>query len=186
MIIRHPSKVKSREEKKFLTFYRKCEIGVFLVPELFERENTDFIWPAVVRKDSVRVLLSSERCGFRTEKFSNVLKLTGKLFQEIIVSLIFPSHSLTCYYFFTLILGEPLRCFLNNFFPTEIMHQSIPPAPSPPSPPPELAFFFALDGKFPRVGALQLANPPGWGRKKGANALSSVNSATFFIDRSVQ
>lgn len=77
--MRHSSKVKSREEEKFLTFYRKYEIGVFFVPELFELEN-DFIWPAVVHKDSVRVLLSSERCGFRTEKFLKVLKFTGKLF----------------------------------------------------------------------------------------------------------
>ena len=105
-MIRHSSKVKSREEEKFLTFYRRCEIGVFLVPELFEREN-NFIWPAVVRKDSVRVPLSSERCAFRIEKFSKVLKLTGKLFQEIKVSLKFPSHSLTCC-FSTLILGETL------------------------------------------------------------------------------
>ena len=52
--------------------------------------------------------------------------------------------------------------------------------------PRELAFFFALDGKFPGVGTLELASPPGWGRKKRANAPSSVNSATFFIDRTVQ
>ena len=71
------------------------------------------------------------------------------------------------------------------------MHQSIPPAHSPPSPPlradpRELAFFFALDGKFQGVGTLELANLPGWGRKQRANAPSSVNSATFFIDRTVQ
>ena len=70
------------------------------------------------------------------------------------------------------------------------MHQSIPPAPSPPSPlradPRELAFFLALDGKFQGVGTLELANLPGWGRKQRANAPSSVNSATFFIDRTVQ
>ena len=80
-MIRHSSKVKSREEEKFLTFYRKCEIGVFLAPELFEREN-NFIWPAVVQKDSVRVLLSSERCAFRTEKFSKVLSLPISYFKK--------------------------------------------------------------------------------------------------------
>ena len=48
------------------------------------------------------------------------------------------------------------------------------------------AFFFAWDGKFPEVGTLQLSNPPGWGRKKRTNALSSVNTATFFIDRTVE
>ena len=48
------------------------------------------------------------------------------------------------------------------------------------------AFFFALDGKFPGMGTLELSNPPGWGRKKRANAPSSVNTATFFIDRTVE
>jgi len=38
-----------------------------------------------------------------------------------------------------------------------------------------------LDGKFLGVGDLELSNPPGWGRKKRANAPSSVNTATFFI-----
>ena len=61
------------------------------------------------------------------------------------------------------------------------MVYAIPPAPRPPrADPRELAFFFALDGKFPGVGTLELANPPGWGRKKRANVPSSVNTATFF------
>ena len=43
-----------------------------------------------------------------------------------------------------------------------IMHQSIPPAPStPPGWPPGISIFFALDGKFPGVGTLELSNPPG-------------------------
>ena len=67
-----------------------------------------------------------------------------------------------------------------------VMHQSIPPAPRPPGLTPGNWHFFALDGKFTGVGTLELANPPGWGRKKRANAPSSVNSATFFIDRTVQ
>ena len=76
---------------------------------------------------------------------------------------------------------------INSQIECTIMHQSIPPAPRPPrADPRELAFFFALDGKFPVVGTLELANPPGWGRKKRANAPSSVNSATFFIDYTVQ
>ena len=49
-----------------------------------------------------------------------------------------------------------------------------------------LAFFFTLDGKFPEVGTLELSNPLGWGQKKRANAPSSINSATFFIDRTVE
>ena len=54
------------------------------------------------------------------------------------------------------------KCFVT------IMHQSIPPAPStPPGWPPGISIFFALDGKFPGVGTLELSNPPGWGRKKG-------------------
>ena len=56
----------------------------------------------------------------------------------------------------------------------------------PPGLTPGNSHFFALDGKFPGVGTLELANPPGWGRKKRANAPSSVNSATFIIDRTVQ
>ena len=72
----------------------------------------------------------------------------------------------------------------------KLMHQSIPPAPSPPPPlpgwPPSISIFFFLDGKFTGVGALELLNPPGWGRKKRANAPSSVNTATFFIDRTVK
>jgi len=54
-----------------------------------------------------------------------------------------------------------------------IMRQSIPAAPSaqrpapsaqpppPPGSPPGIGIFFALDGKFPGVGTLQLSNPPG-------------------------
>ena len=50
-----------------------------------------------------------------------------------------------------------------------LMHQSIPPAPTPPPPlppgwPPGIGIFFALDGKFPGVGSLELSNPPGCGR----------------------
>ena len=41
-------------------------------------------------------------------------------------------------------------------------------------------FFFALDGKFPGVGTLELSNPPGWGGKKRTHAPSSVNTETFF------
>ena len=72
-----------------------------------------------------------------------------------------------------------------------VMHQSIPPAPSPPKPhptrwPPGSGIFFALDGKFLGVGTFELSNPPGWGRKKRANAPSTVNTATFFIDCTVE
>ena len=102
-----------RREKVSHVFYRKCEIGVFHVLELFEREN-NFVWPAVLRKDSLRVLFSSER--FRTEKFSKAsLSYFVKLqFSWYLIS----SHSLT-YCFFTLILGKTFWCFLiKQFLPT--------------------------------------------------------------------
>ena len=49
------------------------------------------------------------------------------------------------------------------------MHESIPAASSPPPSgwPPGISIFFALDGKFPGVGILELSNPPGWGRNWG-------------------
>ena len=57
-----------------------------------------------------------------------------------------------------------------------------PPLPSPYKLNPGHEHFLALDGKFVGVGTLELSNPPGWGRKKRANALSSDNTATFFTD----
>ena len=56
--------------------------------------------------------------------------------------------------------------------------------PHPPSPPPP--GLTPLDGKFPWVGTPELSNSPGWGRKKRANAPSFVNTATFFIDCTVE
>ena len=67
-------------------------------------------------------------------------------------------------------------------FSLHLMHQSIPPALSLPPPradpradPRALAFFGALDGKFPGVGTFELSNLPGWGRKKRTNAPFSIN-----------
>ena len=65
--------------------------------------------------------------------------------------------------------------------------QKFPAAPRPPRADPRaLAIFLAWNGKFPAVGSLELSNPPGWGRKKRANAPSFVNTATFFTDHTVQ
>ena len=53
----------------------------------------------------------------------------------------------------------------------------IPPAHSalpPPADPCTLAFFLALNGKFPWVGTFELSNPLRWRRKMRANAPSSV------------
>ena len=62
------------------------------------------------------------------------------------------------------------------------MHQSIPPVPSPPPGlTPGHKHNFCLGWQIHGVGTLELSNPPGWGRKKRANAPSSVNTATFFI-----
>ena len=75
------------------------------------------------------------------------------------------------------------------------MHQSIPavtsasrPPPPPPPPPVDprsLAFWMANSRRW-LGGTFELPNPPGWGRKKRANATSSVNTATFFIDCTVE
>ena len=70
-----------------------------------------------------------------------------------------------------------------------IMHQSIPASPStplPPGSPPGISLFFRLGWQIPGVGTLEMSNPSGWGRKKRANVLSSVNTATFFIDGTVE
>ena len=49
-------------------------------------------------------------------------------------------------------------------------------------PPPPLSPGHKQDGKFPRVETLEVSNSTGRRRKKRANAPSSVNTATFFID----
>ena len=41
--------------------------------------------------------------------------------------------------------------------------------------------FFALDGKFPGVGTLELSNPPSWGRKKRANDILFQLTSSFVI-----
>ena len=70
------------------------------------------------------------------------------------------------------------------------MHQSIPAVPSASLPPPpvdprSLASWMANSRRW-LGGTFELPNPPGWGRKKRANATSSVNTATFFIDCTVE
>ena len=70
------------------------------------------------------------------------------------------------------------------------MHQSIPPAPCSPSPRADPLgigiFFLPRKANSPGLGILELSNPQGWGGKKKANAPSSVNTAIFFIDRTVE
>ena len=55
-----------------------------------------------------------------------------------------------------------------------------------PAPPGGNGIFFGLDGKFLGVGNLELSNPPVWGQKKRSNTPSSVNTATVFIDCTVE
>ena len=72
-----------------------------------------------------------------------------------------------CYFLGVDIFRLSTRC---KMFHSKIMHQSIPPAPSPLTPglnPKHWHFFFPLDGKFSGMGTFELSNPPGWGRKKG-------------------
>ena len=59
-------------------------------------------------------------------------------------------------------------------------------AQRPPGQTPGHQHFFCLEWQIPGLGTLELSNPPGWGREKRAKAPSSVNSATFFIDRIVE
>ena len=71
-----------------------------------------------------------------------------------------------------------------------VMHQSIPAAPSAPPPfsradPPGISiFFFALDGKFPGVGTLELSNPPG--TKKEGKCPVLREHCNIFVDRTVE
>ena len=77
----------------------------------------------------------------------------------------------------------------NGIFPLSLLRISQfqlrslhPPPPLPPTWVPGISIFFALDAKFPGVETLEVSNSTGRGRKKRANAPSSVNTATFFID----
>ena len=69
------------------------------------------------------------------------------------------------------------------------MHQSISAASRSPPPPPSRArvlAFFCLGWQIPGGGDSWAVKFPGWGRKKRANASSSVNTATFLIDRTAE
>ena len=94
------------------------------------------------------------------------------------------------------IVGSHLRCAYNHVLleKTSWLYQasvnsSCALNPHPPLPSgltPAHQHFFALDGKFPGMGTIELSNPPRWGRKKWAKAPSSVNTATFFIDCTIE
>ena len=62
-----------------------------------------------------------------------------------------------------LVVANTRTQFRNKKVSTSIMHQSIPAAlsslPRPAGWPPCISIFFALDGKFPEVGTLELSNP---------------------------
>ena len=81
-----------------------------------------------------------------------------------------------------------------DYFITEIikfMHQSIPAAPNPPPPVPwphprELALFLPWMANSQGWGLLSCQIPRGGDKKRGQNIPSSVNTATFFIDRTVK
>ena len=65
------------------------------------------------------------------------------------------------------------------------MRQSIPAAPASPLIPLELAFFWPWMLN-PRGWGLSNCQIPRVGTKKAANAPSSVNTAAFFINRTVE
>ena len=70
-----------------------------------------------------------------------------------------------------------------------IMLQSIPAAPSAPPPPrltPEHWHFFCLGSQIPGGGDSLAVESPRIEMKKEGKCLSSINTATFFIDRTVE
>ena len=81
-----------------------------------------------------------------------------------------------------------------DYFITEIikfMHQSIPAAPNPPPPFLDLTpvnyHYFSLGWQTPRGGDSRAVKSPGVVMKKeGKYVPSSVNTATFFIDRTIK
>ena len=85
-------------------------------------------------------------------------------------------------------------CCLYQSLNNASVNSSCAQRPLPPGSPPGISISFHLvwpgacswDGKFPGEGTLELSNPLGWGRKKRANVQSCVNTATFFIDRTVE
>ena len=72
------------------------------------------------------------------------------------------------------------------------MHQSIPAAPSapppppPPPPPPALLFYLPWMANSPAWGLLSCQIPHSGDEQRGQMPLSSVNTATFFIVRTVK
>ena len=71
------------------------------------------------------------------------------------------------------------------------MHQSIPAAPSSPlrppaGPDPWLISIFCLGWQILGSGDSCAVKYPEVGTKKRANAPSSINTATFFIDRTIE
>ena len=75
------------------------------------------------------------------------------------------------------------RPILNNYYQLYISQFQLRPAP-PQGWPLALEFFFALDGKFPRVGILELSNPPGWGRFFVSINVFLCNSASILMKTS--
>ena len=75
-------------------------------------------------------------------------------------------------------------------FGLDLMHQPIPPVPSPPSPwgdPQALALFLPWMANSQGWGLLSCQIPQGGDKKRPRpNAPSSVNTATFFMNRTVE
>ena len=90
-----------------------------------------------------------------------------------------------CYFLGVHIFRLSTRC---KMFHSKIMHQSIPPAPTSPPPGwlPGIGIFLHWMANSQGWGLLSCQIPRGGDEKKRANAPSSVNTATFFIDSTVE
>ena len=51
----------------------------------------------------------------------------------------------------------------------------------PPPPPPDITIFFAVDGKFPAVGTLELSNAPSSVIAQSSSAILSILICDFFV-----
>ena len=71
-------------------------------------------------------------------------------------------------YLFYFIFSSNHQCNHTN---ASVNSSCAQPHPPPLGWPPGISIFFALDGKFPGIGTLELSNPLGWGRWKRVNAL---------------
>ena len=142
------------------------------------RTELRHVWPGV----SYRWIKQTNKANFRKKK--HVVANHGTSFQTHIRGNgrhlnLENSYCLTIYRVY-LTRANCRRIILRN---ASVNYSCAQPPPA--GWPPGISFFFALGGKLTGVGTLELSNSPDGGQKKRANAPSSFNTATFFIDRTV-